>query len=162
MDRVTKKSLSEAIVGAWVSSSQSWYSTDGCLTTHSWRKPRILWWLLWWHCILSTPLLGSTCWWKASCIAKMMPKTAKVHYGQAYLFSWWWLILDSQNQTWIPIRQECVSSPLTQKLQLKGLSLAWAERAYMNGMGPEAVQLSYLLQLPMLQGWGKVQHLLSA
>jgi hypothetical protein len=40
--RVTKKSLSGEIVGAWVSPSQSWYSTDGCLTTGSWRKPRYL------------------------------------------------------------------------------------------------------------------------
>jgi hypothetical protein len=46
--------------------------------------------------------------------------------------------------------------------QLKSLSLGWAEGAYMNGMGPEALQLFYLLQLPMLQGWRKVERLLSA
>jgi hypothetical protein len=39
---VIKKSLFKAIIGAWASSLQSRYSTDRCLTTHSWRKPHTL------------------------------------------------------------------------------------------------------------------------
>ncbi len=48
------------------------------------------------------------------------------------------------------------------KLRLIGLRLAWVERACMTGVVPEAVQLSYLMQLPRLQGWRKVLHLLAA
>ncbi len=41
---------------------------------------------------------------------------------------------------------------LTWKLRLIGLRLAWVERVCMTGVVLEAVQLSYLMQLPKLQG----------
>ncbi len=38
--------------------------------------------------MIIAPLLGSACQWKVSCLAGMMLKTARVHYGCAYLFPW--------------------------------------------------------------------------